>query len=297
MWLEAISSDNKQKNPERERERERKRTGRVVVAWSCFGITNSRNCWEERKKKTRKPELCWRYTPITINWKELSFQLFDLIFFLLWSPSWSKGKTSQSTMPTYLDMTTFNVHQVEEKSPPKKNYTTLRVCVCVCRSCFSVLTKKIPQNKKTTPKLVFKSWRANRRVVFLFHLFIFVICVSLPSISYFYPVFVRISFWTEFLLFFVFSYLHLMLGRGLEKSKGGRFLGRHFEFGSRSRRGWSQSSHGHDIGASSSTPNTCTRGENSIPMKTSWTVDSCELYCKSSIFLFFYFSFSFRLNF
>jgi hypothetical protein len=102
----------------------------------------------------------------------LSFQLFDLIFFLLWGPSWSKGKTSQSTMPTYLDMTTFNVHQVEEKSPPKKNYTTLRVCVCVCRSCFSVLTKKIPQNKKTTPKLVFKSWRANRRVVFLFSTFL-----------------------------------------------------------------------------------------------------------------------------
>ena len=204
-------------------------------------------------------------TPTTINWKELSFQLFDLNFLLGGSflePR--KDEPINKKMPTYLDMTTFNVHQVEEKS--QKLYKTLRVCLCVDPVFFPVFTKKIQQNKNNA-QLVFESWRAENRFppsypllsCDLCHCLVFHISIRFLSVSYSGPNF--------FCFVFFFSYLHLMVGARIGNIKGGRFLGRHFEFGSRSRRGWSQSSHGHDIGASSSTPNTCTRGENSIKWK------------------------------
>ena len=103
-------------------------------------------------KKEKKTWTCgWRYTPTTINWKELSFQLFDLNFLLGGSflePR--KDEPINKKMPTYLDMTTFNVHQVEEKS--QKLYKTLRVCLCVDPVFFFFLFLPRKYHKiKTTP--------------------------------------------------------------------------------------------------------------------------------------------------
>ena len=64
-------------------------------------------------------------------------QLKGIVFPVIWFeffvggvlPGAKERRANQQKMPTYLDMTTFNVHQVEEKS--QKLYKTLRVCLCV----------------------------------------------------------------------------------------------------------------------------------------------------------------------
>ena len=148
-----------------------------------------------------------------------------LIWIFCWGgPSWSQGKTSQSTKNAYL----FRHDYLQRPSGRREKPKTVQniACVSVCRSCFfflSVFTKKIPQNKNNA-QLVFESWRAENRFPPSYPLLSCDLCHCLVfhiSIRFF----VRVLFWTEFLLFLFFFHICIWcLGRGLEISKADDFL-------------------------------------------------------------------------